>query len=100
MYENNLVGGGAYAVFDGILLAADAPKNAATLSISGPVSGGTEMEISWVGDSGSTYTVETNSNLIVGGWDTFMSGIAGTGGEITITNIIGPNQTFYRVITQ
>lgn len=97
---NNMGGGGAYAVFDGILLATDAPKIAATLSIAGPVSSGTEMEISWMGDSGSSYRVETNSNLISGGWDTFQSGIPGNGGIITITNAIGPNQTFYRVITE
>lgn len=97
---NNMGGGGAYAIFDGILLATDAPKIAATLSIAGPISSGTEMEISWMGDAGSAYRVETNSNLITSGWDTFQSGITGMGGTITVTNAIGPDQTFYRIITE
>ncbi|MCK4564304.1 MAG: hypothetical protein KAU94_06500, partial [Verrucomicrobia bacterium] len=101
VYQSNMDGLGCYAIYDGILLAAY-PRNAATISgSSGPVSGGTEMAITWGSDIGASYTVETNSNLIISGnWKPFMSSIAGTGGEITITNAIGPDQTFYRVITE
>ena len=71
------------------------------LAISGPVSGGTEMVLSWTGESGSTYGVETNSNLILGsGWAMWITSQIGTGGTISVTNTIGPNQTFYRVITE
>lgn len=75
------------------------PGDPVTVSIAGPFAGG--MELSWIGIDGESYGVETNANLLFnGGWNSFTSNILGTGGEITVTNTIGPNETFYRVITE
>lgn len=71
------------------------------VSIYGPVSGGNGMVISWMSDSRASYTVETNSNLIISsGWDVFESGLPGTGDQMSVTNTIDPDQIFYRVITE
>jgi len=56
--------------------------------------------LSWTGEDGKSYSVETNSNLIISGWNTFVAGILGDGGFITVTNAIGPSETFYRVISE
>jgi len=73
------------------------------LTISGPVPGGEGMEISWTGENGKAYTVETNFNLIIpGGWQPYKTGIIGNGGSISliITNGMVPAQTFCRVISE
>jgi len=71
------------------------------LTISGPVSSGTEMVLSWTALDKGTYGIETNSNLIIKNWQTFMSGLSVPGGgTITVTNTIGSDQIFYRVITE
>ena len=77
------------------------PGDAVTVMIAGPVTAGSEMEISWESQLNYDYTVETNSNLIVSdGWEAFMTGVPGNGGTVTVTNTIGPDQTFYQVITE
>lgn len=71
------------------------------LRISGPVDGGNGMVLEWTGEDGKPYGVETNSNLIISdGWATWITGQMGDGGTITVTNTIGPDQTFYRVISE
>ncbi len=85
---------------DGTTLTRVFTKIPAELSIA-PVSGGTEIEISWFGEPLLVYEVQTNSNLIISeGWQPFMINIDGEGETITVTNMIGPDQTFYRVITK
>ena len=77
------------------------PADAVTdLVVYAPVSGGTGIVLAWTGENGGTYGVETNSNLVIADWQTFMTGIPGNGGTITVTNTMGPDQTFYRVITE
>ncbi len=71
-----------------------------TLVITGPIDGGTAMVLTWTGENGKPYGVETNANLIIPDWQTFMTGLVGDGGTIAVTNTIGPNQTFYRVISE
>ncbi|MCK4563049.1 MAG: hypothetical protein KAU94_00080, partial [Verrucomicrobia bacterium] len=68
------------------------------LVIAGPVAGG--MELSWTGEDGKPYGVETNSNLIIGDWQSYTTGVMGAGATITITNTIDSDQTFYRVISE
>ena len=70
------------------------------LVITGPVSGGTQVILTWTGEDGGSYAVQTNSNLIVADWQDLQTGISGTGGTLTVTNTVGPEQTFYRVITE
>ena len=69
------------------------------LMISGPVAGG--MVLTWTSEDAKPYGVETNSNLIIAGdWKTFMTGLLGDGGTLSVTNPVGPDQTFYRVISE
>ena len=45
-----------------------------------------------------TYRVETSSDLLT--WQTLQDGIAGTGGDVTVSdnrNLSGTAQTYYRV---
>ncbi len=83
---------------DGKTLSRKIPLDRVTLSISGPVSAGTEMELSWVGIAGVTYVVQTNSNLIIAGWQDYTS-IPSVLGTNTLTVPITEDQTFYQVLT-
>jgi len=78
----------------------DVAAPVADLMIFGPVSGSTGMVLSWTGEAGKPYGVETNSNLIISDWQSFMTGLVGDGGTITVTNTIGPEQVFYRIISE
>ena len=100
--DRNL-GGGSRAGLAGFKIAAvvdNTPGAQVTdLVIAGPFAGG--MELSWTGENGKPYGVETNSNLILsGGWASWLTNQVGNGGTIAITNTIGPDQTFYRVISE
>lgn len=70
------------------------------LVITGPISGGTQMVLSWTGENNGSYSVETNSTLDLLTWQSFMTGISGTGGTLYVTNSVSSDQTFYRVITE
>ena len=72
----------------------------ANIMITGPILGGTAMEISWISENGKPYGVETNSNLIIENWQPFATGLPGNGGMLSVTNTMGPDQTFYRVISE
>lgn len=97
-----LVSGGAYPEVDQVVLGYTRPTADPVydLSITGPISGGTEMVLSWTGEKNGIYGVETNSNLIDSDWQSFTSNIPGIDGIMTITNTIGPDQSFYRVISE
>jgi hypothetical protein len=68
------------------------------LVITGPVTGG--MVLSWTSVDGNLYGVETNANLVVGNWELLESGILGNGGTLSVTNPVGLEQLFYRVISE
>jgi hypothetical protein len=73
----------------------------ADLAVAGLVAGGTGMALSWTGEDGKPYGVETNANLIMtDGWGPYRTGIMGDGGTITITNMIDSDQNFFRVISE
>lgn len=71
---------------------------AENLQISVPGSGEIVV-LSWTGEYGKPYGVETNSNLVIGDWQLF-STVIGDGVMSSATNVIGPTQTFYRVIPE
>lgn len=89
-------------VFNALQIVEIGPADPVTdLVISGPVAGGVGMVLEWTGAPGKPYGVETNSNLIISDdWTVWITGQMGDGGTITVTNPIGPNQTFYRVISE
>lgn len=69
------------------------------LVIDGPFNGG--MELSWTGEAGKFYGVDTNPNLTIeSGWASWVTNLLGNGGTMSVTNTIGPDQTFYRVISE
>lgn len=71
-----------------------------TVMITGPISSGTQMVISWASENGKPYGVQTNSNLIVADWQDWLTGQIGNGSILSVTNTIGPDETFYRVISE
>jgi hypothetical protein len=66
--------------------------------ISGPVAG--DMELSWTSEANGTYSVQTNINLVTGNWGTLLTGIPGIDGTIVTNTPVGPDQVFYKVITE
>ncbi len=77
------------------------PGGPATALIAGPVAGGGAMELSWEGEAGATYGVQTNADLTdPAGWGALATAIAGTGGLITVTNNMNGDQLFFRIITE
>ena len=60
------------------------------------------MQLSWTGEAGMPYGVETNINLMLpNSWGRDATGLMNpTGGVISVTNAIGADETFYRVISE
>ena len=72
----------------------------ATISISGPIVAGSEMQLSWEGLDGQIYNVETNLDLSSDGWNAWTSGVSGAGVTIILSTPINEEKLFYRVITE
>jgi hypothetical protein len=53
------------------------------------------LEVSWPTKTGSSYQVESSTNLTA--WDNFGSPMAGTGNILSVADLIGPGSKFYRV---
>ncbi len=64
------------------------------------LSGTNGLSLTWATGSGYNYTVESRSDLVSGSWATNETGIAGTGGDVTVTITPDQAQSFYRVIGQ
>ena len=75
-----------------------APVQVTDLVIAGPVAGG--MVLSWTSIDGNPYGVQTNIDLVIGTWGTLETGIIGTGGSLSVTNPVGPDQLFYQIISE
>jgi hypothetical protein len=60
---------------------------------------GLNVKISFVTTNSVSYSVEYNTNLVTGSWNTLTNNIAGTGGTITITDsgVATLPQRFYKV---
>ncbi len=76
------------------------PSPVLDLMIAGPVLVASMMELSWTGNAGQTYNVETNANLADGIWNSWTSGVVGVDAKIIISTPINEDQLFYRVITE
>lgn len=64
------------------------------------LSGTNDLTLTWATGGGFSYTVEKKVDLLGGVWATNMTGIAGTGGDITITTAVDQTESFYRVIAE
>ena len=60
------------------------------------------MVLTWTGEAGMPYGVDTNINLVIpDNWGRDATGLMNpTGGVISVTNAIGADETFYRVISE
>ena len=69
------------------------------LSIKNSVDG---MVLSWTGEAEMPYGVDTNINLVIpDNWGRWETGLMNpTGGVISVTNAIGVDEIFYRVISE
>ncbi|MDH3981799.1 MAG: hypothetical protein OES84_02735, partial [Kiritimatiellaceae bacterium] len=64
-------------------------------------SSGTGVTLSWTGAEGVAYGVQTNSDLVDGTWDSYITNLIGNGGQtITFTNDIDAGKLFFRVIAE
>jgi hypothetical protein len=82
-----------------IIRSGDLPSIPVTISV-GLLSGGTELQLSWLSNDGAPYHVETNGNLIISNWQPSTPSIMGDGGIISVTNTVTDDQLFYRVISE
>ena len=57
--------------------------------------------LSWTGEAGMPYGVDTNVNLVIPNWGRWATGLINpAGGVISVTNAVGADETFYRVISE
>jgi len=68
-----------------------------SVTIGGPVSGGSDITLSWFGANGVAYGVQTNSDLVNGIWSSYVTNIVGNGGMIIFTNDIDSDWMFFLV---
>jgi hypothetical protein len=65
------------------------------------ISGGTEVALSWDTSYGDYYGVMASGNLAVSSsWSNIITGVLGTGGEVTVTNTLSEGVEFYRAYIQ
>ena len=78
-------------------LAAVAPSaSAPDITLGGPGGSGHDIALSWTGENGVVYGVQTNANLVDGTWNTYTN-MMGGGGSITFTNDIEVVEMFFRI---
>lgn len=61
--------------------------------------GGSNLSLSWTAESGASYAVQTNGNLVSGEWADYQTGITGSGGVSVTNDLIGP-VGFFRIIVE
>ncbi|MEN8255740.1 MAG: hypothetical protein ABFR33_09765, partial [Verrucomicrobiota bacterium] len=57
-----------------------------------------DVVITWSTADGFSYTLEKRSDLTGGGWSPDVSGVSGTGGDVSITTPVFQAEAFYRVV--
>jgi hypothetical protein len=60
------------------------------------LSGGTQIALSWPTAAGFDYGVQVTDDLVYGTWSNAVTGVLGTGGEVSVTNDITEDKLFYR----
>jgi hypothetical protein len=61
------------------------------------VSGGTHVVLSWTATSRQNYSVMATTNLMTGSWIELTNEVAGSDGELTVTNAVAGAQQFFRI---
>jgi hypothetical protein len=61
---------------------------------------GTDATITWSSQSGKTYAIQSKTDLNATTWNDELTGIAGTGGDISRDFPSGSGNKFYRVVCQ
>ncbi|RKX35417.1 MAG: hypothetical protein DRP64_19345 [Verrucomicrobia bacterium] len=62
------------------------------------LSGTNALSLTWATGAGYSYTVESKPDLLLSGWTNDITGIVGTGGDVTVTTAVDQAKSFYRVI--
>jgi len=60
--------------------------------------GTTGLALTWATDAGLDYATQTKTNLLDESWTNDITGIVGTGGDVTVTTAVDQAQSFYRVV--
>jgi hypothetical protein len=62
---------------------------------------GTNLVLSWDGETGRSYAMQSRTNLVDGVWSNAMTGITGVTGTMSVTNSdVSAAQEFYRMILE
>lgn len=72
---------------------------APSITLGGSTSG-YDIALSWLGENGVSYGVQTNGNLVDGMWNSYITNLIGDGGTITFTNDIDEEEMFFRIIVE
>ena len=57
--------------------------------------------LTWTGEAGMPYGVDTNINLVIPDWGRWETGLINpAGGAISVTNAVDADETFFRVISE
>lgn len=73
------------------------PANAINATINA-MGGGTGIVVSWSGQAGVNYTVQTNANLMIAdNWADWLTGIPGGNDTVSVTNTTDASQLFFRI---
>ena len=60
-----------------------------------------EVTLSWATGSGFSYAVQNKTNLVNQlEWQNFLTGIPGTGGNVTVTAAVDQVRSFYRIVAE
>ncbi len=62
--------------------------------------GANGLALTWSTGSGYDYALQSKASLTNGDWVADMTGIPGTGGDVTVTTAVVQAQSFYRVISE
>lgn len=68
--------------------------------VSVEVVGGTNVVLSWMGDSVGTYTVQYKTNLVSGAWSNLVENISGVDALMSVTNSVSGAHVFYRTTAE
>lgn len=71
------------------------PTSVGDISIS-VVSSGSQIALSWETVGGFHYGVLATDNVVYGPWSPAVTGVLGTGGEVSVTNDVTESPLFYR----
>jgi len=70
------------------------------LTVGAPIALGSDITLSWIGENGVSYGVQTNDDLVNGTWNSYITNFIGNGGMLNFTNDLDVDELFFRVYSE